>query len=98
MICISPIAPFGDLARTSPAAFNVYDCAYPAHRDAEATRGFLDEIRKWIAGSITRCRLCGSHLGYSSRVTHGQPNEQWYDCAQLLSNKRKRDAVLAPVQ
>ena len=35
MICISPMAPLGDLARTSPGAFDVYDGAYPCSGTAK---------------------------------------------------------------
>ena len=48
MICIRPMAPLGDMARTSPKLSALHHGAYPRRRNAEPLRGLGDEGGEWI--------------------------------------------------
>lgn len=98
MICISPMAPFGDLARTSPAlstpmTVRIQRSGTPKRREACSTKSANGSPVAYLAGGFAGCgsATAGTLLTVSA-ASNGTT------ASRLLSNKRKRAAVLAPVQ
>lgn len=98
MICINPIAPFGDRARTSPALSTVItariQCAGMAkRREASSMRFANDPARRALAGctvdAVSACAAFTSTIANENTITTVQA---------AVPKQLKHATVLAPVQ
>jgi hypothetical protein len=98
MICINPIAPFGDLARTSPALSTVItariQCTGTAkRREASSIRFANDPAGRALAGcpadALSACAAFTGTIANDNTITTVQA---------AVPKRRKHATVLAPVQ
>ncbi len=98
MICIRPMAPFGDLAHTSPALSTSMTARIPRtgtskRREAFSTKSANGSLVAYLAvGSAGRVSATAAALLTVTATSKSTT------ARRLLPNKCKRAAVLAPVQ